>query len=95
MSIHRVATGIVRNRFHLMDDELVAVEIEVDPMPVATALGAAQQIAVKAFAGIQVVHCNRQMKRRPNHSGYQRSSTPTRAASGRPGRAPNGRRETT
>ena len=41
-TVEEKAAGIVRNRFHLMDDELVAVEIEVDPMPVATALGAAQ-----------------------------------------------------
>jgi hypothetical protein len=38
-----------------MGDDLVTVEVEIDPMFGASALGAAEQIAIEAARGVEVV----------------------------------------
>ena len=95
MPVHGVAPGIGYGRLDFMNHQLMAKEIEVNPVAVTPALRAAEDFTVEPLAGGQVRHRDGQVKRCAGHGRHQRISTPTRAASGRPGRAPKGRRETT
>src|SRR5690606_37924810 len=45
-------------------DDLVAVEVEVDPLGRAAAFGAAQELAVEGARGLQVVHGEGEVKGR-------------------------------
>ena len=51
-----------------MGDDLVAVEIEVDPVLGAAPFGAAQQLAVEAARGGQIVDRKGEMEGRQGHA---------------------------
>jgi len=59
-------SGLVRAQ---MGDDLMTVEIEIDPLRRGTAFGAAQQTAVKGARLGQVVHGKGEMKRGLRHGG--------------------------
>jgi hypothetical protein len=56
-----------------MRDDLVAVEIEIDPMLGAAAFGAAEQLPVKAARGGEVVDRKGEMERRQAHAALMSS----------------------
>jgi hypothetical protein len=51
-----------------MRDDLVAAKIEVDPLLGTSSFGAAQEFAVKAARGIEIVDWEGEVKRRKAHS---------------------------
>jgi hypothetical protein len=54
-------TGLVGRQVR---HDLMAVEVEIDPLARAPPLGAAEQLAIKATRGSQIVHRKSQMERR-------------------------------
>ena len=68
LAVDRIARPLARRVRREMGDDLVAVEIEVDPMVGAASLRAAEQLAVEAPRGGKIVDRKGEMERRQGHA---------------------------
>lgn len=68
MAVHWVVVGVVFVRLRLqMRDDLVAEEIEVDPLRGAAALATTQRRAIEAASGVKVIDGEGYMKWSEGH----------------------------
>ncbi len=62
-AVHRIGSAFPHRFRRKVGDDLMTVEVEIDPMVGASTFGAAKQIAVEATSGGEVVDGKGEMER--------------------------------